>query len=198
MGFSAKDILNVSPILDRFDAIESRLTAIEAMQGRLAQMYIAPVADTQLIDQKLTEIKKHVPAMIDALVAPQIAEMRKSVEGEAKQAVDAALEAFESGLEKKFGARIAAIEKAVIDQSSIITALSERAIESDANMQRLLSAVEKLFERSVERPQNGPFESQLKDAIKRQPETADAGFRPRLISEDEDTAPKHRRKLTLL
>ena len=207
MGISANDILNLKPILQRFDEIDSRLTAVEAMQGRLAQMALAPVQDTRAIDQQLAELKRHIPAMLDAMFAQHVTELRDRIEAETKQVVEGALESFESALEKKFGARIATIEKALIDQSSIITTLSERAIESDANLQRLVSAVEKLCERTEfggqPRPASNGFEGQLAEATTRQSEPlrqagADPGFRPRILKEDEANAQRHRRKLTLL
>jgi hypothetical protein len=189
MRISGETVLNLAPILDRFDQIESRLTAIEAMQGRLAQMAMAPVVDTRLIDNQLAEIKKSVPVMLDAMFAQQVNTLRDKLQTETKQA----LETFEALLEKRLSSRIATIEKALIDQSGIITALSERAIESDANMQRLISAVEKLCERTELRPANVGFEGQLNEAIKQ-----DTGFRPKIVKEDDADAHRHRRKLTLL
>ena len=41
--------------------------------------------------------------------------------------------------------RVCDLEKALIDQSAIITALSQRAMEAEQNFQRLISAVERLL-----------------------------------------------------
>ena len=194
MGISAQDILNLQPILDRFDRMEARLDAIEAMQSQAIEKHSS--AETAVIDRELGEIKKHVPIMLDAMIAPRIAEIREEMQEETKRSVDAALDAFRTSIENKLAARVSTIEKALVDQSGIIATLSERAIESDANLQRLLSAVEKLCERTEPRSESRPFETHLNEAMKvpaEAPTRPDSGFRPRILKEEE-AGTEHRRR----
>ena len=100
--------------------------------------------------------------------------------------------------------RIAALEKTVIEQAAIITTLTERAIQSDVNFQRLIAAVEKLCEvRSGEAAQpvptqhkpltDLPFERQFSEAMESAAKQPDTGFRPRIVPEEEK--PRHRKPM---
>jgi uncharacterized coiled-coil protein SlyX len=208
MSISPEDILNLEPILDRFDQIEARLSTIEAAQIVARDK---PVADTAPVERQLAEIRQQVPAMLEAMIAPYIAEMRERLLLETRETVEAALDAFQTAMEKGVSARMTTIEKTLIDQSGIIATLSERAIESETNLQRLISAVEKLCERTDARSVAStpaasrepsfaelPFESHLKQAIQRQPDAGAVrsdGFRPRIVKEEEGT-PRHRRPMS--
>jgi uncharacterized coiled-coil protein SlyX len=73
-------------------------------------------------------------------------------------------------LEAKAGAaeRIGALERAMADQLKFIDALRDRAVESDANLQRLVAVVGRLSERPVPpSPTVLPFEAQLAEAVQR-------------------------------
>jgi hypothetical protein len=169
MRDSADDILSLEPLLDRLDQIEDRIRAVEA--------------------GKPGEIAKAIPAMLEAIITPYMAAIRARVQAETQQWLEGRLQAFEHDLEEKLSRRIATVEKAIIEQAGIMTTLTQKAIDSDVNLQRLISAMEKLFERAEfrgEAPpaptvQNRPFESHLKEAAQR---PAD-GFRPKIISEQE-------------
>jgi hypothetical protein len=57
--------------------------------------------------------------------------------------------------------RTSKLEKTLAEQSTIIAALSQRADNWDANMQKLIAAVERLCETTL------PFETELSEAMKR-------------------------------
>jgi hypothetical protein len=92
-------------------------------------------------------------------------------------------------VEELVSLRISPLQKALIDQSAIIKTLSQRAIEAEATLQRLASAVERLCERNEGRSGEG---------VKRQPEPyqqpPDSGFRPRIVPEEDDRR-RHRKRL---
>jgi uncharacterized coiled-coil protein SlyX len=126
-----------------------------------------------------------------------------------QEAMDARLTAFEEAIDGKVSARMTALEKALIDQSTVITALSQRAVEAEANFQRLISAVERLFEQrgieqqAITRPgQPGvspaAFETHLNEALQSGPVVVPEGFRPRIVSEEEAKSPRNRRPLSRL
>ncbi len=146
--------------------------------------------------------------MVEAAIRSRVAEMRRGLAAEIQASVDATLESFERTVDSKISARVAALEKGLVDQSGIITALSERALESDANLQRLISAVERLCERTEGRQpaaaspaappapsprEDVPFEKHLSDAARRTPPAAPStGFRQTFVTEDDERKPRHR------
>jgi hypothetical protein len=71
---------------------------------------------------------------------------------EAQQSLAASLTKFERSFEDNVSDRIAALEKVMLDQSALMTALSQRAVESEMNMERLISAVGRLRDQTGESP----------------------------------------------
>ena len=216
------DILNLEPLLDRLEQMEARLKAMEAksmegrpvageigmrvrLQARDIETLQQQLDDTRervsdesaLVKQRFREISHELPALLESFIVPHLSTIRDRMQAEMQKSVEEKLAAFEQALEKKMAHRLASLEKALIDQAGIITTLSERAIQSDSNLQRLIAAVEKLCERgeirAVPQPESAelPFEGQLHDAIKRQP---DSGFRPRLVRADERQSDDERRR----
>jgi hypothetical protein len=179
MSDSSDNIPAIEPLLDRLDRIEARMSAVEAR----------PAAD----------IAKEVPAILESLLVPHVADLRARLHAEMRESMEAGLTAFEQTIDDKISLRISMLEKALIDQSAIVTTLSQRAIEAEANFQRLISAVERLCERKEQPVLDLPFERQLNEAFQRQPASSalplDSGFRPRIVKED-DPKLRHRNRLT--
>ena len=71
------------------------------------------------------------------------------------------------------------LRKTLSGQSEMIESLSQRAIESDANMQKLISAVERLCERTEKAPESS-FETHLSGAMKR----SDSAYSPPTIFQE--------------
>jgi uncharacterized coiled-coil protein SlyX len=138
-------------ILDRLEHIEARLSAIEA--------------------------RPSVQSTIESVLNRRIEDLRLRLHAEMQEA----LTIFEGTIDNKVSLHISKVEKALIEQSVVITTLSQRAVDSEINLQRLISAVEKLFERSDPAKTNPP----------------DSVFRPRIVKED-DKKPRHRTPLTSL
>jgi hypothetical protein len=99
-----------------------------------------------------------------------------------------------TAIDNKVLHHIAKVEKTLIEQSVVVTTLSQRAVDSEVNLQRLISAVEKLFERADP--------AKLRDlsltGSQSEPSAPDSVFRPRIIKEDEDQKRRHRKPLTRL
>ena len=89
---------------------------------------------------------------------------------------------IEAQIEARVSERIGVLEKTLAEQSSSIGALRDRAVETDANLQRLIVAIEKLCERSAPAPQAEqssaavPFETRRADAPQREPESKRSRF----------------------
>jgi hypothetical protein len=220
MSLSDDELLQLAPLLDRLDRIEARLLAaetrspsattelakvvgrqaeeIEALHTHLAEMRQKVSGIATSVERRFREIAKEIPAMLESLIAPQLSAIRTRIQADTEKSVEEMFEAFEAAVDKKISVRMASVEKALIDQSGIITTLSQRAIESDANFQRLIAAVEKLCERT-DRPQLA-FEKHLDEAVQRQPEAParrpEKAFGPRIVTEEEAGKQRHRRPLT--
>lgn len=196
----SSDATRLTGIEDRFDRNDRELAALRD-QMRETRESIASVAT--VIDDKFAEVAREVPGMVEAAIRAQVDEMRRGLETEIQASVDATLSSFERAIDGKISARVAALEKGLVDQSGIITALSERALQSDANLQRLISAVEKLCERTEGRlpasspvpasREDVPFEKHLSDAAMRNPGSAtSAELHPAFVKEDDELRPRHR------
>ncbi len=179
MGDSLDDIPAIELLLDRLDRIEDRISAVEARTA--------------------ADVAKDVPAILESLLGPHVADLRARLHAEMRESMEASLAAFEQTIDNKVSHRVSMLEKALIDQSAIVTALSQRAIEAEENFQRLISAVERLCERKEQPVLDLPFDRQLNEAFRRQPAPAalplDSGFRPRIVKED-DPKVRHRNRLT--
>jgi hypothetical protein len=167
MNDSSDNILALEPLLDRLDRIETRMSAVESR----------PIAFQ-------TQVAREIPLILESLLVPHVEDVRARLQAEMHESVRSTFKAFEQTLDDKISARVATLEKALIDQSAIVTTLGQRALESEASFQRLISAVERLCE-SKERPAlDLPFERQ-------------SGFRPRIMKEDE-IRPRPRNPLAAL
>ncbi len=176
MSQSSEDIT----ILNRLDRIEARLNAVEDSNR---------------------EIALQVPALLESMIGPHVENLRAHLRAELLES----LTTFEESIDSKVSMRVSTIEKALIDQSAIIAALSQRAIEAEQNFQRLIGAVERLCEQkeaaSTARVSFDPaFARQLSDTFQRPPAPSglqpDSGFRPRIVSEEEAKQDRHRKPMT--
>jgi len=198
---------DTGPALERLDRMESRMAAVEARPLPVAaaeldlriqeqskdiaalrlQMdeYRQRIAnDVAVIQKGLADITKGVSALLESIVAPRVDDLRLHLRSEIQQSVNATLTTFERAIDDKVSDRIAALEKVILEQSALVTALSHRAIESDTNLERVISLVERLNDRSKASPDlhpadaqkerffgDPPFAPQSNGADKRQAET---------------------------
>lgn len=156
-------------VRERLDRLESRLTAVEARPSAVSretdrritgqaddiealrlQMsdYRQRIAvDVETIEKHVAEVTRAIPSMLESIVAPKVEDLRLRLRSEMQQSVTASLTTFERAIDDKVSDRIAALERAMLQQSALVTALSQRAVESDLNLQRLIAAVERLCDK---------------------------------------------------
>jgi predicted RecB family endonuclease len=156
---------------ERLDRLDSRLTAIErqpsgvalsreadrritsqaenidALRLQMGEYRQRIAVDIETIEKRIAEVTKTIPAMLESIVTPKVDDLRLRLRSEMQQSVTASLTTFERAIDDKVSDRIAALERAMLEQSALVTALSQRAVESDLNLQRLISAVERLCDR---------------------------------------------------
>jgi hypothetical protein len=159
------DPLLFEPLLDRLEELESQLTKVEANGAAAAQVQslrqriVAQEADIQTLRVKLDETERRAAAAEDS-VETRLRQFRQEIPAE----------------------RLGALERVMADQLTSIDGLRERAVESDANLQRLVAVVERLCERPPQPSSTVlPFEAQLAEAAERDPGES----RVRVIKESE-------------
>jgi uncharacterized coiled-coil protein SlyX len=218
---------SLDPVLERLDRVESRLSAVETQPSAVAEMDLRiqqqarDIETLQLqvtehrqkiagevatIEKRFADITKGIPAVLESIIVPRVDDLRAHLRSELQQSVNVTLTRFERAIDDKISERISSLEKTMLDQSGIVTALGRRAVEADMNLQRLISAVERLCERTDQTPParqepsflDLPFQPELKKPeIPAQP--FESAFRPRIVKEDEDDGqPRHRVPLARL
>jgi hypothetical protein len=173
------DVLDIEPVLDRLESIERRYElAIQAKSAQDAEIALL----RQMVDTRGAEIQSRLEAEMEARHRQTLA------------AIDATIE---KTVEFRVSERIAAIERSLGEQSVSIEALRERSTATDANLQRLIVAIEKLCERVpapaplplpavAPGPVLMPFEAHLRDASQRQESRSESfpQFRSKIFRED--------------
>lgn len=175
---SSDSILLIEPLLDRLDCIEARLSAVESrpipansaslsgpdprfeqqtkdietLQAQMSETRQRIAADAALVERRLAEVAGEDPAiiqsMLDTTLSLRVEDLRVRLQAEMLESVESTLTRFERTIDDKVSSRISTIEKTLTDQSAMIAALSRREVESDAHLQRLISAVDRLCDRS--------------------------------------------------
>ncbi len=218
------------PIAERLDRIEARMSAIEsrsqisagseavpeieALHAQVTEHRKKVAGQVAAIEKRFEMLAREIPAVLDSIVGPRVDEMRTRLRTEIQQSVAATLAKFERAINTRLAERIATVEKAIREQSVTVNALSRRAVESDANMQRLVAAVERLCEDGIFDPSalrepsfveqlaekgQAPPAAKRKPAAPVQPIEFESGFRHHIVTEEEPEPPKrHRRPMARL
>jgi uncharacterized coiled-coil protein SlyX len=132
------------------------------------------------VQRDVKQTRSEIPEIVERTVAARTEDLRSRFSAEIEQSRERMLEVFERAIDDRISSRIGAIERTLADQAGSIEALNTRAVETDHNLQRLVSAIEKLCERTqlippaAAEPAPSPapyavraFESQLQDAMRR-------------------------------
>jgi len=189
----ADDVLSIEPLLDRLERIETRLETAEFQPGVALQARLVSAEFTVRIEEqeaelrslraKLDETERRAAAAVEA-VEKRVRHMGQELPALVESNVATKLSEFEARIESqveiKVAERLGALERTLHEQSALIGALRERAVETDSNLQRLISAVERLCERTPERSATVlPFEAHLAEAANRE-EQAEPKAEPRV------------------
>ncbi len=167
---------NLTPVLTRIEDIETRVARVElapvpavpspeeidalstlvstqsediaTLRQTIERIEHRNAEQAEAFEQKLAQVEQQVPAHIEASVNAKIAELEEKMRGEFQEIHHRTVDAFVETLEQRVVGRIAALENSLVEQSNSITALREKSLKTDDNLQRLLEAVEKLVTRT--------------------------------------------------
>jgi hypothetical protein len=125
----------------------------ETLQTQLREIRQRAANDAALVERRFAEApRKEDPAilqsMLDTALSLRAEDLRVRLQAEMLESVEASLAGFERTIDNKVSSRVSPIEKSLMDQSATIADLSRREIDSDAHLQRLISAVERLCARA--------------------------------------------------
>jgi uncharacterized coiled-coil protein SlyX len=175
--------LDIEPLLDRLERVESRVEALGSSPRRAADDAPAPAnyarARAELesrlddnardlsqlrdrveaaerraaeslaaVQKSVAETRAELPVLMERHVSARFDDLHARFAAEIEQSHQRTLETFERAIDERISARIGVIEKSLADQAGSIEALRQRAGETDNNLQRLVSAIEKLCERA--------------------------------------------------
>ena len=212
---------SLEPLLERLDRIETRISAVEAqpanelderirrqaeeiesLQLQLSDHRQKVAGEMAAIEKRFADVTKAIPAALESIMVPRIEDLRAHIRSETQQSISSSLTKFERTINDKVSERIDTLEKTLLDQSTVVTTLSQRAVETDMHLQRLVSAVERLCERGDGAPfrhepsiADLPFQRELSEAVKRQPDTPpqefESAFRPRIVKDDDASRHPH-------
>jgi hypothetical protein len=186
----------IMPLLERLDRIESRISAVEDSDSSVtAELGLRIERQAKMIEAlkvQLNGTRQSLESTLETTIGPRIDELRARLRAEVLESVNSALTTFERMIDAKVSLRVSTIEKALIEQSSSIRDLSRRTVASEANMQRLISAVERLCAQKDSQPLASPAQPPERQLA---PLPTDSGFRPRIVRE-EDNKLRHRRPLS--
>ena len=188
----------LEPLLDRLERTEARIGAVEGSDNSVtAELGLRIERQAKMIETLRAELngtRQSLESTLETTIGPRIDDLRARLRAEVLESVNSALTTFERMIDAKVSLRVSTIEKALVEQSSSIRDLSQRTIASEANLQRLIAAVERLCAQKDGQPPVPPVQSPERHLA---PLPAESGFRPRIVRE-EDNKLRHRRPLARL
>jgi chromosome segregation ATPase len=188
---SSDSLIDIEPLLSRLEEMERRFEAVASVKP-----VVNVIELTQRMDAQDAEIER-----LRGLVDVQANAIQTELEAEMDERHRRSYAALEQTLETAISDRIAAVERKLTDHSTSIEELRDRAQDTDANLKRLIVAIEKLVERGQAIPQPvahatpstgaevlSPFEAHLNEA--RRKEEAAKTDASRLYKEEEPKKPR--------
>ena len=183
---------------------------LETLQGRLAkaESHITEAAEAR---NQLVLHGGGVPAKTESALEDQMEnrmdDMRLQIEEDLAKLNRRTLTTIEQMVEDRVAARVEPIEKVVRNQAKVVDDLRERFNLLEGHLQRLVTTVERLVERTPGQgraalPEPPAFRTYLDHAVSNDPMPAppevDPLFRPQIIKEEEGRGKRPRRPMTTL
>jgi uncharacterized coiled-coil protein SlyX len=203
------DVLDIEPLLERVERLEDLVDGMKRAPAAVPADFAAAVANLErrideqtrdlallreqveqaerramesaaAVQRDVEQTRAEIPEIVERTVAARTEDLRSRFSAEIEQSRERMLQVFERAIDDRISSRIGAIERTLAEQAGSIEALNARATDTDHNLQRLVSAIEKLCERTQLIPPTAAetaappapyaaraFESQLQDAMRR-------------------------------
>src|SRR6185312_3325142 len=155
--------------------IDEQTRDLELLREQVEMAERRAMESVACVQRDVEQTRLEIPEIVERSVAARTEDLQSRFSTEIEQSRERMLEVFERAIDDRISSRIGAIERTLAEQAGSIEALNTRAAETDRNLQRLVSAIEKLCERTqlipaAAEPAPPParaFESQLQDAMRR-------------------------------
>jgi uncharacterized coiled-coil protein SlyX len=148
---------NTAPLpSDAETRIAAQAKEISALRAEVEASGQRSAAGLAGFERRLATTRAELPAAIESAVTRRVGELRTHLQDELRQTTEAGLARIDQAIDEKLSGRINALESAVADQSAAIGSMNRRAIETDTNLQRLISSVERLCDRAAPRSVPAP------------------------------------------
>lgn len=96
------------------------------------------------LSKKIDSIEREMPLQIDLSVRPHLKSLEEKLRQSFEDMQTRTLDTFVQTLENKVLSRISLLENAVAEQSDLIHTVRQRSETTDANLEKMLTAIEKL------------------------------------------------------
>ena len=133
--------------LDR--RIREQQTELDRMRESLnaAERRASTTAD--LLERRVRQLREDMPVLVETNMSSQVLDMQARFEAEAEETRSNTVATFEAMVEEKLSDRISLIERSMAEQSAAVNLLRERAMSTDSQLQRLIGAIERMFDPSA-------------------------------------------------
>jgi hypothetical protein len=163
---SSDQFIDIEPLLSRLETMERRFEAVSVPAPEPA---VDTVELTRRLDAQDVELER-----LRGLVDARARAIHAQLEAEIEERHLRSIAALEHTVEVTISDRIAALERNLMNHATSIEELRDGAVDTEANLKRLIVAIEKLVERSQPAPQAAapvlvPFEANLHE-VRRQDE----------------------------
>lgn len=158
-GARRKTAPDVSPLLARLDAMETRMCGIEGaapgdtsagntdlVREMITDLERRNSEQIASIGQRLDELQNHLPRFIDVKVSTRVREMEERIKADVLEARGKTFETFVASIEAKMLNGITVVERSLAAQSQEIGELKQRLGQTDQSLSKVLSTMEKLTE----------------------------------------------------
>lgn len=162
---------------------------IETLQTRLDEAERRSAELSRSLNDQLANVRAEVPAALEAAFADRGEELGEQVRREMLASQADALAGFELALDERVSRRMAALDEILRQQSGSLAALAEKAASTDASLQKLIGAVERLVERITPAAELAAAPALLPDAPANPTEFLDLPFQAHLDREMKQDTP---------
>jgi chromosome segregation ATPase len=185
--------------------IDERLTAqsqeLELLRKRAADNEKLAEAEARLTERRFKDAASALPTQIEAVVAPRMEGLREHLNMELKESIASTLGNLDQSFGTRISSRITAFEDKLLEHSTALADLSRQTSQTNANLQKLVEAVERLCERRgpepVPLPAPGrlPVSEQTRGEMPERQLTDSRGVaiapeKSRIVREDESPRPR--------
>ena len=159
--------------------LQHQAQEIKALRAEVDDSARRASAEFAAVERHFADARAELPAAIEAVVIRRVEDLRTRLHSEMRDGTDESLARMDRAIEEKLASRIETIETTLGDQSGAIGSLNRRALETDANLQKLIASVELLCDRVGARPASTlavepsflelPFQAEYKAALQNEP-----------------------------